>query len=85
MNNLNSGKNNDLLGLPRLTQMISVRCANNYINSILIVVFFTKDVYALQWNSIIFFSYLKMRKSFVNKFKYWKSLGIDFHNSYAQQ
>jgi hypothetical protein len=47
MNNLNSGKNNDLLGLPRLAQMISVRrCANDSINSILIVVFFKKDVYA---------------------------------------
>ncbi len=85
MNNLNSGKNNDLLGLPRLTQMISVRCANDSIDSILIVVFFKKDVYALQWNLMYFFSNLKMRKSFVNMFQYRKSLGIDFHNSYAQQ
>jgi hypothetical protein len=30
--------------------MISVRCANDSINSILIVVFFKKDVYASQWN-----------------------------------
>ncbi len=85
MNNLNSGKNKDLLGLPRLTQIISVRCAKDSINSILIVVFFKKDVYALQWNLIYFFSNLKMRKLFVNMFKYWKTLGIDFHNSYAQQ
>ncbi len=55
MNDLNSKKNNDLLDLPRLTQMISVRCANNSINSILFVVIFKKDVYALQWNLMYFF------------------------------
>jgi hypothetical protein len=66
MNNLNSGKNNDLLGLPRLAQMISVRCANNSINSILIIVFLWKDAYALQWNLMYFFSNLKMRILFVN-------------------
>ena len=66
MNNLDSGKNNDLLGLPRLTQMISVRCANDSINSILIVVFFKKDVYASQRNLIFFFSNLKMRIFFLS-------------------
>jgi hypothetical protein len=55
MNNLISGKNNDLLGLPRFTQMIFVWCANNSINSILIIVFLKKDVYSLQWNLMYYF------------------------------
>jgi len=66
--------------------MIFVRCAKGFIYSILIVVFLKKDVYALQWNLIYyFFSNLKMRKLFVNMFKYWKSLGTDSLNLYAQQ
>ena len=66
--------------------MILVRCAKDSINSILIIVFFKKDVYALQWNLIhSFFSNLKMRKLFVHMIKYWKALGIDPLNSYAQQ
>jgi hypothetical protein len=66
--------------------MIFVRYAKDSVNSILIVVFFKIDVYALQWNLMYsFFSNLKMRKLFVNMFEYRKSLGIDSLNSYAQQ
>ncbi len=66
--------------------MIFVWCAKDSINFILIVVFFKKDVYALQWNLMYyFFSNLKMRNFFVNMFKYRKAVGIDFLNLYAQQ
>ena len=66
--------------------MIFVICAKGFVNSFLIVVFLKKDVYPLQWNLMYsFFSNLKMRKLFVNMFKYWKSLGIDSLNLYAQQ
>jgi len=66
--------------------MILVRCAKGFIDSILIVVVFKKYVYALQWNLMYsFFSNLKMRKLFVHMIKYWKALGIDSLNSYAQQ
>ncbi len=66
--------------------MMFVRCAKGFVNSILIVVVFKKDVYALQWNLIYsFFSNLKMRKLFVHMIKYRKALGIDSLNSYAQQ
>jgi hypothetical protein len=34
---------------------------------------------------ILFFGNLKMRKLFVHMIKYRKALGIDSHNSYAQQ
>ncbi len=48
--------------------MIFVRCAKDSVNSILIVFFFKKDVYALQWNLMYsFFSNLKKKKLFVNK------------------
>jgi hypothetical protein len=66
--------------------MILVRCAKGFVNSILIVVFLKKDVYALQWNLIYsFFGNLKMRKLFVHMIKYRKGLGIDSLNSNAQQ
>ena len=66
--------------------MIFVRCAKDFIDSILIVVFLKKDVYVLQWNLMYsFFSNLKMRKSFVHMIKYWNALGIDSLNLYAQQ
>jgi hypothetical protein len=66
--------------------MIFVRCAKDAINSILIVVFLKKDVYALQWNLMYyFFNNLKMRKLLVDMLKYRKSLGIASLNSYAQQ
>jgi hypothetical protein len=76
---------NDLLGIPRLIFMITVRCVNDSINSILITVFL-RNMYML-YNGIwcIFFSNLKMRKLFVNMLKYQKSVGIDFLNLYAQQ
>ncbi len=66
--------------------MILVRCAKGFTDSILIVVVFKKDVYALQWNLIYsFFSNLKMRKLLVHMIKYRKALGIDSLNLYAQQ
>jgi hypothetical protein len=34
---------------------------------------------------ILFFSNLNMRKLFVHMINYWKALGIDSLNSYAQQ